>query len=67
MYIVLCRPFYGYHEKEHLFFKIYFYNPAIIKRTADLLQVNSSALLHMKYKCDGAICHFKEKVLNHKK
>ncbi|XP_072748534.1 DNA polymerase zeta catalytic subunit [Anoplolepis gracilipes] len=31
-------PFYGYHEKEHLFFKIYFYNPAIIKRTADLLQ-----------------------------
>ncbi|KYN36929.1 DNA polymerase zeta catalytic subunit [Trachymyrmex septentrionalis] len=31
-------PFYGYHEKEHMFFKIYFYNPAIIKRTADLLQ-----------------------------
>ncbi|XP_012055379.1 PREDICTED: DNA polymerase zeta catalytic subunit [Atta cephalotes] len=31
-------PFYGYHEKEHLFFKIYFYNPTIIKRTADLLQ-----------------------------
>ncbi|XP_032687505.1 DNA polymerase zeta catalytic subunit isoform X2 [Odontomachus brunneus] len=31
-------PFYGYHKKKHLFFKIYFYNPAIIKRTADLLQ-----------------------------
>ncbi|XP_036146254.1 DNA polymerase zeta catalytic subunit isoform X2 [Monomorium pharaonis] len=31
-------PFYGYHQKEHLFFKVYFYNPAIIKRTADLLQ-----------------------------
>ncbi|RLU15029.1 hypothetical protein DMN91_012916 [Ooceraea biroi] len=31
-------PFYGYHEKEHLFFKIYFYNPAILKRTADLLR-----------------------------
>nr|XP_012234018.1 PREDICTED: DNA polymerase zeta catalytic subunit [Linepithema humile] len=31
-------PFYGYHKKEHLFFKIYFYNPAIIKRTMDLLQ-----------------------------
>ncbi|XP_020282558.1 DNA polymerase zeta catalytic subunit isoform X2 [Pseudomyrmex gracilis] len=31
-------PFYGYHEKKHLFFKIYFYNSAIIKRTADLLQ-----------------------------
>lgn len=41
--MLLCRPFYGYHEKEHLFFKIYFYNPAIIKRTADLLQVNGSA------------------------
>ncbi|KYM99710.1 DNA polymerase zeta catalytic subunit [Cyphomyrmex costatus] len=37
-------PFYGYHEKEHLFFKIYFYNPAIIKRTADLLQ--NSAILN---------------------
>ncbi|XP_012150991.1 DNA polymerase zeta catalytic subunit isoform X2 [Megachile rotundata] len=31
-------PLYGYHEKEHLFFKIYFYNPAMIKRAADLLQ-----------------------------
>ncbi|XP_076378060.1 DNA polymerase zeta catalytic subunit isoform X1 [Megalopta genalis] len=31
-------PFYGYHEKEHLFFKIYFYNPSMIKRAADLLQ-----------------------------
>ncbi|EFN82226.1 DNA polymerase zeta catalytic subunit [Harpegnathos saltator] len=31
-------PFYGYHEKKHLFFKIYFYNPAIIKRITDLLQ-----------------------------
>ncbi|OAD62176.1 DNA polymerase zeta catalytic subunit, partial [Eufriesea mexicana] len=31
-------PLYGYHEKEHLFFKIYFYNPVMIKRAADLLQ-----------------------------
>nr|XP_031826946.1 DNA polymerase zeta catalytic subunit isoform X1 [Nomia melanderi] len=31
-------PLYGYHEKEHLFFKIYFYNPAMVKRAADLLQ-----------------------------
>lgn len=38
----ICRPFYGYHEKEHLFFKIYFYNPAIVKRTADLLQASNS-------------------------
>ncbi|XP_011881898.1 PREDICTED: DNA polymerase zeta catalytic subunit [Vollenhovia emeryi] len=35
---VSAIPFYGYHKKEHLFFKIYFYNPAIIKRTAELLQ-----------------------------
>ncbi|XP_070524016.1 DNA polymerase zeta catalytic subunit isoform X2 [Cardiocondyla obscurior] len=34
-------PFYGFHKKEHLFFKVYFYNPAIIKRTADLLQNGS--------------------------
>ncbi|XP_017877316.1 DNA polymerase zeta catalytic subunit [Ceratina calcarata] len=31
-------PLYGYHEKQHLFFKIFFYNPAMIKRAADLLQ-----------------------------
>ncbi|XP_076642989.1 DNA polymerase zeta catalytic subunit [Halictus rubicundus] len=31
-------PLYGYHETEHLFFKIYFYNPAMVKRAADLLQ-----------------------------
>ncbi|KOC60944.1 DNA polymerase zeta catalytic subunit [Habropoda laboriosa] len=31
-------PLYGYHEKEHLFFKIYLYNPAMIKRAAELLQ-----------------------------
>ncbi|KAI4488484.1 hypothetical protein M0802_011590 [Mischocyttarus mexicanus] len=31
-------PIYGYHEKEHLFFKIYFYTPSVIKKVADLLQ-----------------------------
>jgi hypothetical protein len=34
------RPFYGYHKKPHHFFKIYFYNPMMIKRAADLLQVS---------------------------
>jgi len=32
------RPFYGYHEKEHEFFKIYFYNPWMVKRAAEMLQ-----------------------------
>ncbi|XP_012275886.1 uncharacterized protein LOC105697279 isoform X2 [Orussus abietinus] len=36
-------PFYGYHTREHQFFKIYFYNPAMVKRAADLLQ-NGSVL-----------------------
>ncbi|XP_046836193.1 DNA polymerase zeta catalytic subunit isoform X1 [Vespa crabro] len=39
-------PYYGYHETEYLFFKIYFYNPFIIKKVADLLQ-------------DGVICNLK--------
>ncbi|KAK2584377.1 hypothetical protein KPH14_006763 [Odynerus spinipes] len=37
-------PIYGYHEKEHLFLKIYFYNPSVIKKVADILQ-------------NGAICN----------
>ncbi|XP_071444719.1 DNA polymerase zeta catalytic subunit-like [Hetaerina americana] len=36
--LVSGRPFYGFHEKEHQFFKIYLYNPVMVKRTADLLQ-----------------------------
>ncbi|XP_014783409.1 DNA polymerase zeta catalytic subunit [Octopus bimaculoides] len=30
-------PMYGYHEKEEQFLKIYFYNPNLIKKVADLL------------------------------
>ncbi|XP_066587967.1 DNA polymerase zeta catalytic subunit isoform X2 [Prorops nasuta] len=37
-------PFYGYHEKEHVFFKIYFYNPGMLKKATDLLQ--SGAVLN---------------------
>ncbi|XP_015597697.1 DNA polymerase zeta catalytic subunit isoform X2 [Cephus cinctus] len=31
-------PLYGYHKKKHQFFKVYFYNPAMIKKATDLLQ-----------------------------
>lgn len=32
------RPFYGYHQTEHKFLKIFLYNPAFIRRAANLLQ-----------------------------
>ena len=31
-------PMYGYHPRQHTFVKIYFYNPFMVKRAADLLQ-----------------------------
>ncbi|KAK4881776.1 hypothetical protein RN001_005095 [Aquatica leii] len=31
-------PFYGYHYREHQFFKIFFYNPLIMKKACSLLQ-----------------------------
>lgn len=36
--LISHRPFYGYHKSEHLYLKIYMYNPAFIKRAANLLQ-----------------------------
>ncbi|XP_078322604.1 uncharacterized protein LOC111104775 [Crassostrea virginica] len=35
--LVAGIPMYGYHEKEQQFLKIYFYNPNIVRRAADLL------------------------------
>lgn len=37
------RPMYGYHAKTHQFFKIYLYNPLLIKKVSNLL-TNSSTL-----------------------
>ncbi|KAL1131907.1 hypothetical protein AAG570_011518 [Ranatra chinensis] len=36
--LVTGVPFYGYHSKERQFLKIYFYNPATIKKSIQLLQ-----------------------------
>ncbi|XP_067402706.1 DNA polymerase zeta catalytic subunit [Emydura macquarii macquarii] len=36
--LVSGMPFYGYHEKEKEFMKIYLYNPAMMKRVCELLQ-----------------------------
>ena len=34
-------PFYGYHPRERRFFKIFFYNPWMMKRAADMLQTGA--------------------------
>lgn len=36
-------PYYGYHSKKHRFYKVFFFNPWMLKRAADLLQ--SGAIL----------------------
>lgn len=40
----LTRPVYGFHEKEHQFFKVYFYNPVVRKHSYDLLLVRIKTL-----------------------
>ncbi|XP_027406995.1 DNA polymerase zeta catalytic subunit isoform X1 [Bos indicus x Bos taurus] len=45
--VVSGMPFYGYHEKERHFMKIYLYNPAMVKRICELLQ--SGAIMNKFY------------------
>ncbi|XP_030055078.1 DNA polymerase zeta catalytic subunit isoform X2 [Microcaecilia unicolor] len=40
-------PFYGYHEKEKQFMKIYLYNPSMVKRVCELLQ--GGAIMNKSY------------------
>ncbi|XP_033611757.1 DNA polymerase zeta catalytic subunit isoform X3 [Cryptotermes secundus] len=47
MTLVSGLPFYGFHTKEHQYFKIYFYNPLMVKKAAELLQ--SGAILNKIY------------------
>jgi hypothetical protein len=34
----LCSPIYGYHIHDHQYLKVFFYNPGIVRRAANLLQ-----------------------------
>ncbi|KGL78713.1 DNA polymerase zeta catalytic subunit, partial [Tinamus guttatus] len=45
--LVSGMPFYGYHEKERHFMKIYLYNPAMVKRVCELLQ--GGAIMNKSY------------------
>ncbi|XP_069880851.1 DNA polymerase zeta catalytic subunit isoform X2 [Dipodomys merriami] len=45
--LVSGMPFYGYHQKERHFVKIYLYNPAMVKRICELLQ--SGAIMNKFY------------------
>lgn len=45
--LVSGMPFYGYHEKERHFMKIYLYNPTMVKRICELLQ--SGAIMNKFY------------------
>ncbi|XP_068266123.1 DNA polymerase zeta catalytic subunit isoform X3 [Nyctibius grandis] len=45
--LVSGMPFYGFHEKERQFMKIYLYNPAMVKRVCELLQ--GGAIMNKSY------------------
>jgi DNA polymerase zeta len=37
-YATTFRPFYGYHAREHQFFKIFLFNPSLTRKVANMLQ-----------------------------
>nr|CAB3265529.1 DNA polymerase zeta catalytic subunit-like [Phallusia mammillata] len=41
------RPFYGFHENDEIFMKVYFYTPSDVKRSSDLLQ--AGAIMNQSY------------------
>ncbi|XP_078256037.1 DNA polymerase zeta catalytic subunit [Rhinoraja longicauda] len=45
--LVSGMPFYGFHEKEEQFMKIYLYNPLMVKRVCELLQ--GGAVMNRSY------------------
>ncbi|XP_078398731.1 DNA polymerase zeta catalytic subunit isoform X4 [Cetorhinus maximus] len=45
--LVTGMPFYGFHEKEKQFMKIYLYNPLMVKRVCELLQ--GGAIMNKSY------------------
>ncbi|XP_072912026.1 DNA polymerase zeta catalytic subunit isoform X3 [Hemitrygon akajei] len=45
--LVSGMPFYGFHEKEMQFMKIYLYNPLMVKRVCELLQ--GGAVMNKSY------------------
>ncbi|XP_048452642.1 DNA polymerase zeta catalytic subunit [Rhincodon typus] len=45
--LVSGMPFYGFHEKEKQFMKIYLYNPLMVKRVCELLQ--GGAVMNKSY------------------
>lgn len=36
VFFFFSRPFYGYHDKEHLYLKVFLYNPGLIKQAVEL-------------------------------
>ena len=45
--LIICSPFYGYHDREELFLKIYLINPGFIKRYLLCLLSKADHMIHL--------------------